>query len=165
MMRNPDVTVRSRGVMEKCTYCVQRINDAIDAERRRTERAPTARLHTACQQSCPANAIVFGNINDPKSRVTKPKAEARNYGLLADHTPCRRLTWRRSQSQPRDRGEAPRRFPAMDQQKHPERPQGSSDRAAGYTFGTMTDKISAIVLIRPTERHGSSASASASRSP
>jgi len=82
--RNPDVTVRSRGVMEKCTYCVQRINSArIEAEK---EGRPIGdgEIQTACQQACPADAIVFGNINDPTSRVARLKAEARNFGLLAD---------------------------------------------------------------------------------
>jgi len=84
LARNPDVTVRSRGVMEKCTYCVQRINHArIEAEReRRTIRDGEAR--TACQQACPADAIVFGNLNDPEARVTKSKRDPRNYALLAE---------------------------------------------------------------------------------
>ena len=71
MMRNPDVTVRSRGVMEKCTYCVQRINQArIEAER---EERPIrdGEVVTACEAACPSQAIVFGNINDPKSRVAQ----------------------------------------------------------------------------------------------
>ena len=84
LMRNPDVTIRSRGVMEKCTYCVQRISEhRIDAERADTT-IKDGDLQTACQQSCPANAIVFGNLNDPNSQVNKLKAQARNYSLLGE---------------------------------------------------------------------------------
>jgi Fe-S-cluster-containing dehydrogenase component len=70
-------------VMEKCTYCVQRITVArIDSERE--ERAVRdGEIQTACQQACPSNAIVFGNVNDPESKVSKLKAQARNYSMLA----------------------------------------------------------------------------------
>ena len=84
MMRNPDVTVRSRGVMEKCTYCVQRISHArIDAK---NEERPMkdGDVKTACQQACPAEAIVFGDVNDPLSRVAQLKKSRRNYGLLTE---------------------------------------------------------------------------------
>jgi len=80
--RNPDVTVRSRGVMEKCTYCVQRINGARITAEKEERPIKDGEIQTACQQACPTQAIVFGDINDKDSRVSRLKAEPLNYGLL-----------------------------------------------------------------------------------
>ncbi|HEX6100467.1 MAG TPA: TAT-variant-translocated molybdopterin oxidoreductase [Thermoanaerobaculia bacterium] len=83
-MRNPDVTVRTRGVMEKCTYCVQRINAAkIEAEKE-NRRVRDGEVVTACQQACPTQAIVFGDMNDPKSEVAQLKAQHHHYALLEE---------------------------------------------------------------------------------
>ncbi|MBI1320092.1 MAG: 4Fe-4S dicluster domain-containing protein [Candidatus Hydrogenedens sp.] len=94
MMRNPNVTVRTRGVMEKCTYCIQRVNQArqaskrYDAEREKLGQAPVGVLdgtvRTACQDACPSGAIVFGNLNDSGSAVVKQKQNPRNYSLIGD---------------------------------------------------------------------------------
>jgi len=84
MVNNPDVTVRTRGVMEKCTYCVQRINAArIEAENEQRQ-IRDGDIVTACEATCPTDAIVFGNVNDPNSRVSRLKAGTLNYGLLSD---------------------------------------------------------------------------------
>jgi molybdopterin-containing oxidoreductase family iron-sulfur binding subunit len=83
-MRNPDVSVRSRGVMEKCTYCVQRIEYAKIEADKEGRAVRDGEIVTACQQACPTDAIVFGNVNDKGSRVARLKAEERSYQVLAD---------------------------------------------------------------------------------
>jgi molybdopterin-containing oxidoreductase family iron-sulfur binding subunit len=84
LMRNPDVTVRSRGVMEKCTYCVQRISAAKIEADKENRAIRDGEIQTACQQACPAQAISFGNINDKQSKVAKLQADERSYQVLAD---------------------------------------------------------------------------------
>jgi molybdopterin-containing oxidoreductase family iron-sulfur binding subunit len=91
MAFNPDVTVRMRGVMEKCTYCIQRIQETkirakLEGHRQNKPPVPIkdGEIQTACQQTCPADAIVFGNVADPKTRVSQQKKNERNYLLLAE---------------------------------------------------------------------------------
>jgi len=84
LVLNPDVTVRSRGVMEKCTFCVQRIQEAKVEARRQGLEVHDGDVRTACQQSCPAQAIVFGDLNDPRSKAAQLQADPRRYQVLAE---------------------------------------------------------------------------------
>ena len=94
LMRNPEVSVRSRGVMEKCTYCTQRIALArIEAQKDNGRKVRDGEVVTACQAVCPAEAIVFGDINDPESAVSKLKKEHRNYNLLNELNTQPRTTY------------------------------------------------------------------------
>jgi molybdopterin-containing oxidoreductase family iron-sulfur binding subunit len=84
LMRNPDVSVRSRGVMEKCSYCVQRISAAKIESDKENRPVRDGEVVTACQQACPASAISFGNLNDKASKVAQLQADERSYQVLAD---------------------------------------------------------------------------------
>jgi molybdopterin-containing oxidoreductase family iron-sulfur binding subunit len=92
-MYNPEVTVRWRGVMEKCTYCIQRISAArINAEKQ-NRRIREAELKTACQQACPTNAIVFGDLNDVNSQVAQLKKSPLDYPMLGQLNTRPRTTY------------------------------------------------------------------------
>jgi molybdopterin-containing oxidoreductase family iron-sulfur binding subunit len=104
LLNNPEVTVRQRGVMEKCSYCVQRIRNAeIEAEREWETRPKDPRtgrpvirdgeVITACQAACPSGAIMFGDINDDSSAVLRWKAERHNYGLIAEQNTMPRTSY------------------------------------------------------------------------
>lgn len=100
MVHNPEVTVRMRGVMEKCTYCVQRISEArIQAKNehaqglRDSDLVREGELKTACQATCPTQAIVFGDLNDPESQVSKMRANSRSYEMLAELNLAARTTY------------------------------------------------------------------------
>jgi molybdopterin-containing oxidoreductase family iron-sulfur binding subunit len=94
LMRNPEVTVRSRGVMEKCTYCIQRIKNAeIDAAREGDRPIADGEVMTACQQACPTDAIIFGDLNNPNSRVRALRQEPHDYGLLTELNTRPRTTY------------------------------------------------------------------------
>jgi MoCo/4Fe-4S cofactor protein with predicted Tat translocation signal len=92
-VRNPDVSVRERGIMEKCSYCVQRINEGYSSAIKEDRQVRDGEVTPACASSCPTQAIVFGNQADASSRVAMLKAQPHNYGLLEDHNTQPRTTY------------------------------------------------------------------------
>jgi molybdopterin-containing oxidoreductase family iron-sulfur binding subunit len=90
---NPEVTVRWRGVMEKCTYCIQRISAARISAEKDNRRIRDGEVRTACQQACPAEAIVFGDLNDPTSRVARVKKHPLDYSMLGELNTRPRTTY------------------------------------------------------------------------
>lgn len=93
LINNPNVSVRGRGVMEKCTFCVQRINQARIRAKKESRTIKDGEVITACQQACPTSAIVFGNLNDPESQVSVSKKDPRNYSLLPELNTRPRTTY------------------------------------------------------------------------
>jgi molybdopterin-containing oxidoreductase family iron-sulfur binding subunit len=131
LMRNPEVTVRSRGVMEKCTYCTQRIALArIEGQKDGGRRVRDGEVMTACQTACPTEAITFGDMNDPNSAVNRIKKEQRDYKLLNDLNTQPRTTYLAGLRNPNkampDYKAIPERAKQHEGEKHPA-PVGATD--------------------------------------
>lgn len=150
LMRNPYVTVRNRGVMEKCTYCIQRISAArIKANNERREIVD-GEVQTACQVACPTQAIIFGNLNDPNSQVRKVKEEPLNYNMLAELNTEPRTTWMADIRNPN-----PVIAPALPAEEHGAEPEAAPAEEHGTAPETApADGQGTETEVAPTDGHG-----------
>ena len=148
LQRNPEVTVRSRGVMEKCTYCVQRINNARIESEKKNRPIADGDIVTACEAACPSEAIVFGNANDPNSRVAKLKAQQRNYSILGELNARPRTTYLAVGAQS-ESGDGKGMSATQPPVNSPEIRRLPPVLEPGHSYATVTDKIASIVLTRP----------------
>ena len=157
LQRNPDVTVRSRGIMEKCTYCVQRINSARIQAKREDREIRDGEVVTACESACPTQAITFGNLNDPTSRVAKLKASPRNYSMLAELNTRPRTTYLAAgaQRQRRAAGQSDRRRQRPRRQTETHEPTDATERG-GALDGEQHERRSAPPIRRRSGRRARS---------
>ena len=147
-VHNPEVTVRSRGVMEKCTFCVQRINRARITADVEDEPIPDGALQTACQQACPTQAIVFGDIGDKRSHVKALKEHPLNYGMLEHLNTRPRLSYLAGVGNPNKAVEAPQSDPLVD----PDTDRALARKEAGAQAGDEEEQV--VRLFEPTARRG-----------
>jgi molybdopterin-containing oxidoreductase family iron-sulfur binding subunit len=155
MVKNPDVSVRMRGVMEKCSFCVQRLESAKIAQKVKARDSEYTKLsekqgtmpQTACQQACPAGAIVFGDIFDPESTVNKWKSQERNYTVLEFLNTRPRLTYLAKVRNPN---------PEMPDYKEHSKPYSTEDflKEAGEKEGRMSHEMDTL-RTAPGEVEGS----------